>query len=107
MPYYCTQHVHCGLSTCKLCLIFIQREWDKFCEVQGFLFQYFTSVELLFLVSMCLVLFFEMLKVITASRLVKYYEKANESTSICMLWLEAQETRSYNFHFIVQSPTHF
>lgn len=36
--------------------------------------------------SMCLVLFFKTLKVITSSRLVKYYEKANESMFTCCGW---------------------
>ena len=61
-------------------------EWDRFCEAQGFVFQYFGSVELLFIATVCLVLFFEALKVITSSRLVEYYEKAKESMSICCGW---------------------
>jgi len=80
MSYYWIQQVHCGVFTLSLQIVhYFHPEWDKFCEVQVFPFQYLTSVELPFLVSMCLVLFFETLRVITSSRLVKYYAVARNS----------------------------
>jgi len=61
-------------------------KWEKFCEIQGFLVQYLASVELLFTLSISLVLFFEMLIVSTSSRFLEYYKKAKESTSTCCGW---------------------
>ena len=55
-----------------------------FCEVDGFLNQYFASVQLFLTLEICLVLFIKVLKVTTSQKfVVEYYKKAEQSTSTC------------------------
>ena len=53
-----------------------------FCKFEGFLANYLVSVQLLLTLDICLVLFFEVLKVTTSCKF-ECYEKVKRSTSTC------------------------
>ena len=57
-------------------------EVKHLCELLGFLIQYTSSVALLLALSICLVLFFEVLKVTTSWKL-EFYKKVKWSTFTC------------------------